>query len=475
MRPLFDALYDTMDPERLNAYMERGTIEVAPLAFMRGRTLNDWFIILDEAQNTSPEQMQMFLTRLGFGSKMVVTGDITQIDLPREQASGLIQVRDILREVDGIGFVRVRRTRTSSGTSSCSGSSRRTSATPRRPGRPARSDRGRGREPLAASRSTRPARVELARRVLAAEGVDAGELGLAFVGAGRDPRAEAGASRDRRGDRRARVPDRRARRAARRACRGSSVTSSSARRSSATSGAGRSCTRSCTCSGYEHGDAMERGRRSRVSISSPPERRVSRRPPAPGRAPTLLESFNVAFEGIIHVLRTQRNMRIHFLIAVAVIAAAAAFDVGQIELIVLLLAIAFVLVTRDGQLGDRGRDRHLVDVVRPEGEAREGHRRGRSADLDRHCGRGRLSRVRARGGARTLERSSTGVATRPRRSRSSRSCSSIVIVIATKALSGRGTPLRGGLPSGHAAVAFAGWMAATLRDRRRAPLPRSRR
>jgi phosphate starvation-inducible PhoH-like protein len=105
MRPLFDALYDTMDPDRLTAFMERGTIEVAPLAFMRGRTLNDSFIILDEAQNTTPEQMQMFLTRLGFGSKMVVTGDITQIDLPREQASGLIQVRDILREVDGIGVV----------------------------------------------------------------------------------------------------------------------------------------------------------------------------------------------------------------------------------------------------------------------------------------------------------------------------------------------------------------------------------
>jgi len=105
MRPLFDALYDTMDPDRLTAYMERGTIEVAPLAFMRGRTLNDSFIILDEAQNTTPEQMQMFPTRLGFGSKMVVTGDITQIDLPREQASGLIQVRDILRDVDGIGVI----------------------------------------------------------------------------------------------------------------------------------------------------------------------------------------------------------------------------------------------------------------------------------------------------------------------------------------------------------------------------------
>jgi phosphate starvation-inducible protein PhoH and related proteins len=105
MRPLFDALYDMMDPDRLSTYMERGTVEVAPLAFMRGRTLNDSFIILDEAQNTSPEQMQMFLTRLGFGSKVVVTGDVTQIDLPREQASGLIQVRDILSSIDGIGFV----------------------------------------------------------------------------------------------------------------------------------------------------------------------------------------------------------------------------------------------------------------------------------------------------------------------------------------------------------------------------------
>jgi phosphate starvation-inducible PhoH-like protein len=105
MRPLFDALYDTMDADRLNAFMERGTIEVAPLAFMRGRTLNDSFVILDEAQNTTPEQMQMFLTRLGFGSKMVVTGDVTQIDLPREQASGLIQVREILSGLDGVAFI----------------------------------------------------------------------------------------------------------------------------------------------------------------------------------------------------------------------------------------------------------------------------------------------------------------------------------------------------------------------------------
>jgi phosphate starvation-inducible PhoH-like protein len=105
LRPLFDALYDMLDADRLAAYMDRGTIEVAPLAFMRGRTLNDSFIILDEAQNTTPEQMQMFLTRLGFGSKVVVTGDVTQVDLPREQASGLIQVRDILGSLDGIAFV----------------------------------------------------------------------------------------------------------------------------------------------------------------------------------------------------------------------------------------------------------------------------------------------------------------------------------------------------------------------------------
>ncbi len=106
LRPLFDALYDMIEADRLTTYMERGTIEVAPLAFMRGRTLNDSFIILDEAQNTSPEQMQMFLTRLGFGSKVVVTGDQTQIDLPRDQASGLIQVQSILDSIDGIGFVR---------------------------------------------------------------------------------------------------------------------------------------------------------------------------------------------------------------------------------------------------------------------------------------------------------------------------------------------------------------------------------
>jgi phosphate starvation-inducible PhoH-like protein len=106
LRPLYDALYDMLDADRLGVYMDKGTIEVAPLAFMRGRTLNDSFIILDEAQNTSPEQMQMFLTRLGFGSRMVVTGDVTQIDLPREQASGLVTVQDVLGSVDGVAFIR---------------------------------------------------------------------------------------------------------------------------------------------------------------------------------------------------------------------------------------------------------------------------------------------------------------------------------------------------------------------------------
>jgi phosphate starvation-inducible PhoH-like protein len=106
LRPLFDALHDMLEPDRVSQHLERGVIEVAPLAFMRGRSLNDSFIILDEAQNTSPEQMKMFLTRLGFNSKMVVTGDITQIDLPRDQDSGLIAAADILKDVEGIDFVR---------------------------------------------------------------------------------------------------------------------------------------------------------------------------------------------------------------------------------------------------------------------------------------------------------------------------------------------------------------------------------
>ncbi len=105
LRPLYDALYDMMDTEKAGRLLERGTIEVAPLAFMRGRTLNDAFVILDEAQNTTPEQMKMFLTRLGFGSKAVVTGDITQIDLPNPRASGLVEALGVVKDVEGIGFV----------------------------------------------------------------------------------------------------------------------------------------------------------------------------------------------------------------------------------------------------------------------------------------------------------------------------------------------------------------------------------
>ena len=104
LRPLYDALYDLMGLEKVNRAFERGMIEIAPLAYMRGRTLNHSFIILDEAQNTTPEQMKMFLTRIGFGSKAVITGDVTQIDLVRGQKSGLIEARGILKEVRGIAF-----------------------------------------------------------------------------------------------------------------------------------------------------------------------------------------------------------------------------------------------------------------------------------------------------------------------------------------------------------------------------------
>lgn len=105
LRPLYDCLYEMLEVEKFTKYMDQGIIEVAPLAFMRGRTLNDAFIVLDEAQNTSPEQMKMFLTRLGFGSKAVVTGDITQIDLPGGQPSGMNVVREILTGIEGIEFI----------------------------------------------------------------------------------------------------------------------------------------------------------------------------------------------------------------------------------------------------------------------------------------------------------------------------------------------------------------------------------
>ncbi|MCU6707676.1 PhoH family protein [Paenibacillus sp. J5C_2022] len=105
LRPLYDALHDVLGPDQTVKAMERGMIEVAPLAYMRGRTLDDSFIILDEAQNTTPEQMKMFLTRLGFGSKMVITGDVTQIDLPRGKNSGLVEAQRILKSIDEIGLI----------------------------------------------------------------------------------------------------------------------------------------------------------------------------------------------------------------------------------------------------------------------------------------------------------------------------------------------------------------------------------
>jgi phosphate starvation-inducible PhoH-like protein len=106
LRPLYDALYDMLDIERADRLLERGTIEVAPIAFMRGRTLNDAFVILDEAQNTTSEQMKMFLTRLGFGSKAVITGDITQIDLPAGRTSGLVEAMKVVGNIEGIAFIR---------------------------------------------------------------------------------------------------------------------------------------------------------------------------------------------------------------------------------------------------------------------------------------------------------------------------------------------------------------------------------
>jgi phosphate starvation-inducible PhoH-like protein len=105
MRPLYDALYEMLDADKLESFLEKGIIEIAPLAFMRGRTLNDSFVILDEAQNTTSEQMKMFLTRLGFNSKAVITGDITQIDLPSGKKSGLIEALDICGKIEGIGAV----------------------------------------------------------------------------------------------------------------------------------------------------------------------------------------------------------------------------------------------------------------------------------------------------------------------------------------------------------------------------------
>ena len=213
LRPLFDALYDMLDADRLAAYMEKGIIEVAPLAFMRGRTLNDSFIVLDEAQNTTPEQMQMFLTRLGFGSKIVVTGDPTQNDLARGERSGLADVVEVLPGIPGIEFVNfgsedVVRHKLVQRIVSAYKDARRAARAGRAVTAAAPStSRSRAPRPTGST----PRRCErLALALLAAEGVEgACALGIAFVGERRDAGAERRAPRARRGHRRARVPPRR--------------------------------------------------------------------------------------------------------------------------------------------------------------------------------------------------------------------------------------------------------------------------
>ncbi len=198
-----------------------------------------------------------------------------------------------------------------------------------------------------------------------------------------------------------------------------------------------------------------------MSISSPPEPPRTSPPPAPGRAPTLLDSFNYAFEGIIHVLRTQRNLRIHFVIAIAVIAAAAALGVGRLELIVLLLAIAFVLVAEMVNSAIEG----AIDVSTTSFDP--------NAKLAKDIAAGAVlistvtaiaigylvfSHAAAHRTSHFLDR----VKDAPAEITLAALVLVILIVIATKAYTGSGTPLRGGLPSGHAALAYAGWMAATL-------------
>ena len=184
LRPLFDALYDMIDPDRVNGYFERDVIEVAPLAFMRGRTLNDSFVILDEAQNTSPEQMKMFLTRLGFNSRMVVTGDVTQIDLPTDQRSGLIAVRDILDRGPGHLLRRVRRRGRGPPQAGAAHRRRLRRARRRRPGGPSRTRP----DPALLSLDLADVPEELREAVAAtldAAGVDDGHLAVELVDAER--------------------------------------------------------------------------------------------------------------------------------------------------------------------------------------------------------------------------------------------------------------------------------------------------
>ena len=249
LRPLFDALHDMLDADRLPTYMEKGMVEVAPLAFMRGRTLNDSFIILDEAQNTSPEQMQMFLTRLGFGSRVVVTGDITQIDLPRGPAlrpgardgGARRRARHLVRPLR-----RRRRRPPQAGAADRQRLHAGTAASGRGAARSER--RGRGRQPQRLAGRRGALRPMSCAAALAGEGVDDGEVGVAFV----PEREMAALNLEHRGGRQA---HRRALVSARRldddlppGCRGSWATSSSARRSpGATARRSRRCSSTARC------------------------------------------------------------------------------------------------------------------------------------------------------------------------------------------------------------------------------------
>ena len=225
LRPLFDALHDMLDPEKVAQHLERGVIEVAPLAFMRGRTLNDSFIILDEAQNTTPEQMKMFLTRLGFGSKMVVTGDITQIDLPREQQSGLVVVGEILdagrghrlralrrrgrrapqaRAADRRGL---RRARPSASGRSCA----RPTSAPSRRRRACSTSRSSGIDERAAQELDAERIEELCALALSSAGIEEGHVAVEFVEARRSASSTASTAARDAPDRRPVLPGRRGR------------------------------------------------------------------------------------------------------------------------------------------------------------------------------------------------------------------------------------------------------------------------
>ena len=320
LRPLFDALHDMLDADRLASHMEKGMIEVAPLAFMRGRTLNDSFIILDEAQNTSPEQMQMFLTRLGFGSKVVVTGDITQIDLPRGQRSGPGQ-----RHAGAAGRARhrlhqLRRRRRRPPQAGAADRQRLPAAHRRRWARSGPSDRGRrAGQPLAGALDEAGCGACWTRR-WPRRGSTTGEVGVALVGRAGDGRAERDAPRQAGRDRRAVVPAGRPRRDPRRPA-------APAGRRGHLPGQGRggrhagrgaaSSTARCTCSAgttrptaarcsTARRRAARRWRACRRACVA--ARRRSARPAALGpfraarhEAASLVTSFNYAFEGIIYV------------------------------------------------------------------------------------------------------------------------------------------------------------------------------